>query len=145
MSKEFCRNTKIIFNSKKSIWDEITNFYKWDWFSPIKEVQTDKNFCPNEIGANRIINKDFYESILDVDLENDIFKYAINNGPNHFSNSKISSFVGTVKLIYIEEEITEVIWKTSWNNILPNNLYKSTDIICKMILADLEIYLKNKL
>lgn len=81
------------------VWDTISNFHDLSWAPDVvTSVDTigDKN--GNEIGAGRILNGVFYETLTVLDPQNFTFSYSIDDGPGPVASDAVSDYIGTVKL-----------------------------------------------
>lgn len=145
MKKEYCSNQQIIFASAEDLWNKISDFYDWSWFSCINKMSTDEKNTGNIPGAFRIVNDKFFERLISVDKSNYHLQYIIEKGPDAHQEKFSSDYTGNVKLKPISNNVTLVLWKTSWINKSENNLYKYSDITCKAILSDLFKYYDNKI
>ena len=83
----------------KQVWDTICDFHDISW-APDVVASVDKigDKNGNEIGAGRILNGAFYETLTVLDPLNFTFSYSIDDGPGPVASDAVSDYVGTVKL-----------------------------------------------
>ena len=77
----------------------ISDFHDMSWapnvISNVIKVG-DKN--GSEIGAKRILNDAFHETLTGIDPENFTFSYSIDDGPGPVASDAVSDYTGVVKL-----------------------------------------------
>lgn len=81
------------------VWDTIKDFHDISWAPNVVMSVTkvgDKN--GNEIGAKRILNDAFHETLTVLDPKNFTFSYSIDDGPGPVASDAVSNYIGTVKL-----------------------------------------------
>ena len=81
------------------VWDTISDFHDLSWAPdvvPSVDKIGDKN--GSEIGAGRVLNGVFYETLTVLDPLNFTFSYSIDDGPGPVASDAVSDYVGTVKL-----------------------------------------------
>ncbi len=69
----------------------------------------------DQVGAVRVLNSAFHETLLEFDDEMLSFTYSIDDGPSPVSQSDVGSYVGRVQVRPVTEgEGTFVEWSSSW-------------------------------
>ena len=81
------------------VWDTISDFHDLSW-APDVVASVDKIGDKNgsEIGAGRILNGVFYETLTVLDPLNFTFSYSIDDGPGPVASDAVRDYVGTVKV-----------------------------------------------
>ena len=81
------------------VWDTICDFHDLSW-APDVVSSVDKIGAKsgNEIGAGRVLNGVFYETLTKLDPQNLTFSYSIDDGPGPVASDAVSDYVGTVKV-----------------------------------------------
>ena len=111
-----CYQSKVIEAPIEKVWETIKCFHNLNWapnvVTSVKKVGTLKG---NEIGAKRVLNEAFHETLLDVCDVGHTFSYSIDEGVSPVSSKEVSNYVGVVKLhpITLTNE-TLIEWKSSW-------------------------------
>jgi len=80
-------------------WNTISDFHDLSWAPDVVTSVTkigDKN--GNEIGARRILNGVFHETLTELDSRNFTFSYSIDDGPGPVASDAVKDYIGTVKL-----------------------------------------------
>ncbi len=99
----------------QKVWETISNFHDMSW-------------CPNviiscvavgdgggdEAGAKRILNDAFHETLIEVNGDDHVIRYSIDNGPPPVSSDDVSNYIGEIKLGAAEDGATLVEWSSSW-------------------------------
>ena len=94
-----CYNKIEIKAPINKVWDTIKDFHDISWAPNVVVSVTkvgDKN--GNEIGAKRILNDAFHETLTVLDPKNFTFSYSIDDGPGPVASDAVSNYIGTVKL-----------------------------------------------
>ena len=94
-----CYNIIEIEASIDKVWDTIHDFHDLSWapdvIASVAKIG-DKN--GDEIGAGRILNDVFHETLTELDPGNFTFSYSIDDGPGPVARDAVSDYIGTVKL-----------------------------------------------
>ena len=81
------------------VWDTINDFHDISWAPDVVTSVTkvgDKK--GDEVGAGRILNDVFHETLTGLDARNFTFSYSIDDGPGPVASDAVSDYIGTVKL-----------------------------------------------
>ena len=94
-----CYNKIEIKSPIKTVWETICDFHDMSWAPGVITAVTkvgDKN--GNEVGAKRVLNDVFHETLTKIDAESFTFSYRIDDGPGPVSKSAVDQYIGVVKL-----------------------------------------------
>ena len=100
------------------VWDAISDFGDMSW-SPnvVTDFQVVGSAGGKEIGAGRVLNKAFHETLVSLDDEQRTFSYSIDDGPSPISKDDVTNYVGTVKASPAPDgKGTLVEWSSKWEN-----------------------------
>ena len=81
-----------------TVWETIRDFHNMAWASGVitAEVKVgDKN--GDEVGAKRVLNDVFHETLTKLDADGYTFSYSIDDGPGPVAQSAVEKYIGTVK------------------------------------------------
>jgi hypothetical protein len=110
--------TTVINAPVDQVWSKIKNFHDLSWASGIIdkcEALGDKS--GDQIGARRILNGAFYETLVEFSELDKSFKYSIDDGPPPVSKSDVKDYIGAVRLIPVTDSNTCFIeWSSSWES-----------------------------
>lgn len=102
----------------QDVWARIYDFHDFSW-APNVITRVDKigNAKGGDVGAKRILNNVFHETLVEIDHDKYMLKYSIDDGPSPVSREEVSSYYGVVKLSTIDEGSgTHVEWSSSWES-----------------------------
>jgi hypothetical protein len=113
-----CNNSIVINESTDKVWAAIKNFHDLSWSANVvAKVDKIGDKTGNEIGAKRILNDAFHETLLSVDEKAKAFTYSIDNGPGPLASDAVSGYVGKVELIPVTaDNSTFVRWTSKWES-----------------------------
>ena len=84
----------VINASINDIWDKLSNFHELSWANkvlPSVEKVGDKN--GNEVGAKRVLNGAFHETLIESNQSMYSLKYSIDDGPSPVSRNEVSNYL----------------------------------------------------
>ena len=98
------------------VWSAIRNFHDMSWapnvITQLDIVGTKKG---DEIGAGRILNGVFHETLREMEDGNYSLSYSIDDGPPPVSKSDINNYRGRLSLRPVTEtNSTFVEWSSAW-------------------------------
>ncbi len=113
-----CYQTRIIEAPVEKVWEAIKCFHDLSWAPNV--VTSCEKVGPlngDTVGAKRILNEVFEETLLSVDADKHTFSYSIDEAPSPVSSSEISNYVGEVRLLRVTQtDQTFIEWKSSWRS-----------------------------
>lgn len=111
-----CHNTINIDAPIDKIWETISNFHDLSWaagvITSLRIVGTQQG---HEIGARRVLNDAFHETLTTVNAEQYTFSYSIDDGPGPVAKDAVDNYIGVVKLVETSEG-TLVKWDSSFES-----------------------------
>jgi carbon monoxide dehydrogenase subunit G len=111
-----CYNKIEIALPVADVWKAISDFHDMSWapgvITDLKKVGEKDG---SEIGAQRVLNDVFHETLQSVDADNHTFSYSIDDGPGPVSNSAVKNYIGVVKLSPADNG-TLVEWSSSYES-----------------------------
>ena len=114
-----CYQTRVINSPIEKVWDTIKNFHNLEWAPNVVTSCTKVgNKEGNEVGAKRVLNDVFEETLISIDESQHTFLYSIDEAPESpVSSEEVSHYVGVVKLLPITQtDETFIEWKSSWDS-----------------------------
>ena len=83
----------------ESVWEVVKNFHDLSWAPEVIESCEAVGAATGlEIGAKRVLNGAFHETLVELDNEIHKVKYSIDDGPSPVSASDVSNYFGTLRL-----------------------------------------------
>lgn len=100
------------------VWSRFNNFHDLSWASNvITNVEKVGNIDGGKVGAKRILNDAFHETLVEIDNDKYMLKYSIDDGPSPVSKEEVSNYYGIVKLSSATGgNGTHVEWSSSWES-----------------------------
>lgn len=110
--------TAVIPASIDKVWDKIKDFHGLSWAPGVVEkCEAVGDLKGNQIGACRILNDAFHETLVAFSELDKSFQYQIDDGPAPVSKNDVKDYIGTVRLIAITENDTCLVeWSSDWES-----------------------------
>lgn len=113
-----CYNSAVINAPCDKVWAALRNFHDLSWAPdvvtkvvPVGDRQGD------QIGAGRILNDAFHETLLALDDLERSLSYRIDDGPGPVSRDSVSNYVGRVRVFPITQNNTTFIeWESTYES-----------------------------
>jgi hypothetical protein len=98
------------------VWKAIRSFHDMSWApNVISELQIVGDIAGDQVGAMRLLNGAFRETLLNIDNEKHVFSYSIDDGPSPVSKADVANYVGRVHVTEAEGGAgSQVEWTSSW-------------------------------
>ncbi len=99
------------------VWATLREFHDLSWASGVVTSCTSAgNLKPDQVGARRILNNVFHETLVELSDIDRTFKYRIEDGPSPVSKDEVKNYIGVVHAIPItDDDTTFVEWSSSWD------------------------------
>ena len=100
------------------VWSRFDNFHDLSWApNVITSVEKVGTIDGNSVGAKRILNSAFHETMTEISNDEYFLKYSINDGPSPVSKEEVDNYIGVVKLAPSKGgSSTLVEWTSSWES-----------------------------
>ena len=110
--------TKNVEATLADVWAKFSDFHDLSWApNVIASVENGGGVPGTEVGAKRILNGAFHETLVEIDPHNYRLSYSIDDGPFPVSNNDVSNYLGVVQLSPAGEgNQTLVEWTSSWES-----------------------------
>jgi len=139
-----CYNKIEIKSPVKTVWNTISDFHDMSWAPQVITSVTkvgDKR--GDEVGARRVLNELFHETLMSLDASAFTFSYSIDDGPGPVSSSVVDSYIGVVRLTKAENG-TVVEWSSTFESDNENEVADFCNPIYGALLAGLNDTLTAK-
>ena len=109
--------SKVINASMDAIWDKLSNFHDLSW-APNVAKSCDKVGAIDsyDVGAKRLLNGVFHETLTETNQGTYSIKYSIDDGPSPVSKEEVSNYIGVIQLSPAADGATLVEWNSSWES-----------------------------
>ncbi len=113
-----CYNSAVVPARADRVWEALRDFHNMSWAPEVMESCEPGNNLPGtQIGAKRILNGAFHETLLALDDQDRVVRYSIDDGPDAVSKDNVSGYVGEVQVFPITDTgETFVLWSSSWES-----------------------------
>jgi hypothetical protein len=137
-----CYNSAVIDAPADEVWEKINNFHELAWGDKVvTKVDVVGSVLGTEVGAKRILNDAFHETLLSIDSDNLSFTYSIDDGPEPVSKDAVSNYVGRVSLFPVTDSGKTFI---EWVSTYESDSDSAVGDFCNPIYAGLLASLKSK-
>ena len=102
----------------EKVWARIKDFHDFSYApNVITKCVPEGDKSGSEVGAKRILNDAFHETLIELNDAEHTIRYSIDNGPSPLSSNDISNYRGQVHLLPITKDNTTFIeWSSSWES-----------------------------
>ncbi len=135
-----CYNSTIIEAPIDDVWQMISNFHQLGWADPVvTKVAICGALAGTEVGARRILNDVFHETLLTLEPSEYCFTYSIDDGPGPLAHEKVSNYIGKVILQPItDSNSTFIQWSSEFISEMETDVVEFCDPIYIGLLAALK-------
>lgn len=107
----------VINASIHKIWDRLSDFHELSWASRVlSSYKKVGDISGRDVGARRILNGAFHETLTEVNQGNWSLKYSIDDGPSPVSKEEVTNYSGVIQLSEASGGGTLVEWSSSWES-----------------------------
>ena len=113
-----CYNTITVKAPIDRVWSTIRDFHDLSWAKGVVDsVERVGDKSGDQIGARRILNNAFHETLQAVNELAHSFAYTIDDGPGPVSKDAVRNYVGSVKLLPVTtDDSTFVEWASRYDS-----------------------------
>ena len=112
-----CYNSIVVNAPAEKVWAAVRNFHDMSWASGvIEKVEAVGNKRPSEVGAKRVLNGVFHETLASVNDTERVLSYTIDDGPGPVASDVVDRYVGTVRVFPVTATGQSfVLWTSAYN------------------------------
>lgn len=135
-----CYNSTLVKAPIDDVWKMIRNFHDLSWAEPvITKLETVGDTPGDQVGAKRVLNDLFHETLQSIDAENYTFSYTITDGPEPISKETVSNYVGKVRLLPVTADNTTFVeWTSDYESDQPDAVAEFCNPIYVALLDSLQ-------
>ena len=102
----------------EKVWLAISDFHDMSWApNVIMSCEPVGDKLGNDVGAKRILNGAFHETLQEVDEKEHCIRYSIDDGPEPVSSTDVKNYIGEIRLTPVTMQDTTLIeWSSSWDS-----------------------------
>jgi len=137
-----CYNATVLNAAPERVWQALRDFHDLSWSSNVvEEVTPVGDVAGTLIGAKRILNNAFHETLHVLDDDARYLKYSIDDGPGPVAKDAVSDYFGEVRVLSLtvpaDSEQSVVVWESSWAS-GSEDIHDFCDPIYRALLTDLK-------
>ena len=113
-----CYNSITIAAPASEVWAALRKFHDMSWAEGVITSCVAVGDTPaDQVGAQRVLNDAFHETLRSVDDASRRFTYTIDDGPGPVSKGAVNNYVGDVHVAPITENDTSFVeWQSSYDS-----------------------------
>lgn len=113
-----CYNSIVIDAPIEQVWRKVRDFHDLSWAAGVIEKCEAVGDTPgNQLGAKRVLNNVFHETLHALDDLAHTVRYSIDDGPDAVSKDNVQGYIGEVRVFQVTETNGSfVVWTSSWES-----------------------------
>ncbi len=113
-----CYNSIVVPAPVDEVWPRLRDFHDLSAFpNVVQKVDKVGDAGGTQIGARRVLNDAFQETLLALDDQARVLRYSIDDGPEATSKDNVQGYIGQVQVFPVtSNDTTFVIWTSSWES-----------------------------
>ena len=137
-----CFNATVLNAPPETVWSALRDFHDMSW-SPnvVQEVTRKGDAVGTEVGAGRVLNNAFHETLYVLDDDSRYLKYSIDEGPGPLAKGAVVDYFGEIRVLPVtvpaESGQSVVVWTSDWAS-EKGGVHEFCDPIYKALLADMK-------
>ena len=137
-----CYNSIVINKPADEVWKAFKDFHNLSWAkNVITKVEKIGDKSLNEIGAKRILNDAFHETLLSYDDDGKNLTYSIDDGPAVMSKDNVKGYIGEISVFSVSADNSSfVLWTSKWDSAITEGVADFCNPIYHGVLQDLKKY-----
>lgn len=111
-----CFNSGVVSAPVADVWNAISDFHSLPWAKGVIESVEKVGSCAGtQVGAKRVLNGAFHETLVGLDASAHVIRYSIDDGPGAVSKDTVQGYLGEVRLTPITDTgHTLIQWSSGW-------------------------------
>ena len=134
-----CCNSTVVNAPVEKVWARLRDFHDLSWCpNVVSKVEKVGGLAGTQIGAKRVLDGAFHETLLALDDSERAIRYRIDDGPGAVSKENVQGYIGEVRLFPVTDaNATLVLWTSHWDS-SGGGVAEFCDPIYRALLADLK-------
>lgn len=111
-------NSIVIDAPADKVWEKVRNFHDLSWAAGVIETcEAVGNIPATQIGAQRMLNGVFHETLHALDDLARTVRYSIDDGPDAVSKNNVQGYIGEVRVFPVSANNGSfVLWTSGWES-----------------------------
>jgi hypothetical protein len=137
-----CYNSTVVNASSTEVWRTIRNFHEVPWAEEVLTSCEKVGDVPgDQVGAKRVLNEAFHETLQSIDDDEREFTYTIDDGPGPVAKEVVQNYVGRVRVIPVTENDSSFVeWESNYRSADPDAVGEFCNPIYVALLVALKKY-----
>jgi hypothetical protein len=116
-----CYNSTIVNAPADEVWKAIRDFHVVPWAEGVFTSCTAVgDVAGDQVGARRVLNEAFHETLRTLDDDAREFTYTIDDGPGPVSKEVVQAYVARVRVLPVTENGTSFVeWESTYRSADP--------------------------
>ena len=108
--------TTVVKAPINEVWAALRNFHDMSWATGVVEqCEAVGDKTADQIGAQRVLNGVFHETLVELNDANHVVRYSIDAGPTPVSRDDVTDYIGVIRACPVTDiDATFVEWSSSW-------------------------------
>ncbi|GJL66892.1 MAG: hypothetical protein NPIRA05_18630 [Nitrospirales bacterium] len=113
-----CYNSVVVEAPCDKVWGTLRKFHDLSWASGVvTHVDKIGELECDQVGAKRILNGVFHETLVALDDHERTFMYRIDDGPGPVAKDAIKNYIGAVRVLPVTESNAAFVeWQSSYES-----------------------------
>ncbi len=113
-----CYNSVVVNAPCEKVWETIRKFHDLSWAATVVTHVEKVGECESDqVGAKRILNGAFHETLVSIDDKERTFMYRIDDGPGPVAKDAVKNYIGAARVLPItENDTTFVEWQSNYES-----------------------------
>ncbi len=94
-----CYNSILVPASAEVVWNAVSDFHDMSWAPDVvTSLEAVGETDGHEVGARRVLNGVFHETLLSRDASTRTLTYSIDDGPDVVAADAVANYMGTIRV-----------------------------------------------
>jgi hypothetical protein len=113
-----CYNSVVVPAPAEQVWAKLRDFHDMSWATGVVESCEAVGDIPGtQIGARRVLNNVFHETLHALDEVDRLVRYSIDDGPEAVARDKVTNYIGEVRVFPVTETNSSFVrWTSTWDD-----------------------------
>ncbi len=113
-----CYNSVVVSAPSDTVWETVRNFHDMSWApGVITSCEAVGESRGDQIGARRILNDAFHETLLALDPGARELSYSIDDGPGPVARDAVDNYVGRLRVLPITDNNNSFVeWESTYDS-----------------------------
>jgi len=113
-----CYNSCVVNAPVATVWSSLRDFHNLSWAPDVVQtVERVGDAAGTQVGARRVLNGAFHETLLALNDAERELSYSIDDGPDAVSKANVTGYIGKVRVLPVTDRNAAFVeWSSSWQD-----------------------------